>query len=129
MKQVIVLFNDSDPVLARVARVKLKTEAGWDVKITANYDEALQAVTATGASILVTELILADNQGRTGFDLIEAIRKDKSPEELPIVVLSELRQEEDKAEALAKGADYYYAKSEIGIKDLIERVQEIIGQE
>lgn len=126
MSKAVVLFNDNDPVLARVARVKLKNEAGWDVVITSNYDEALAAVNEQDPNLLITELILTDEQGRTGFDLIASVKQNDATKEMPVIVLSDLKQEEDKQEAMQKGADYYFVKSEIGIKDLIEKVQMIM---
>lgn len=43
MKNAVILFNDNDQVLARVARVKFKKEADIDVLITSDFEEALNA--------------------------------------------------------------------------------------
>lgn len=125
-KKAIILFNDKDPVLARVSKVKFKNEAGWDLVITSSYKEAISEFKKSKPDLIVTEILLNDNKGRNGFDLIKEIRSIDNNRTVPIVVLTDLMQKEDEEKAKKSGADYYYVKSQISIKELITKLQGII---
>lgn len=127
MKNAVILFNDNDQVLARVARVKFKKEADIDVLITSDFEEALNACKSKNPELIVTEIIIADPQGRSGFDLITAVRGIPYLEKTPIAVLTDLSQPEDKQKAADLGAQFYFVKTEIGINELIKHIQEILS--
>lgn len=126
-KKFIILFNDYDPVLARVARLKFQKEAGWTVEITSNYDEAMKSIKDTKPQLILTELMLQGSGGQTGFDLIEDVRKIENYHDIPIAVLTELAQDEDKNKAIDLGANYYFIKSQISITNLIEELKSIVN--
>lgn len=122
-KKVVIVFNDQDPVLARVSRVKFKKEAGWDIAITSSYQEALDYIKSNPFDLLITELMLKDNKGRDGFDFIKEVKSLVNEDSAIIAVLTELGQDEDRQKAMDYGADYYFVKSEISIQDLITELQ------
>lgn len=127
-KKIVILFNDKDPVLARVSKVKFEQKPNWEFVITENYLEALLSIKKDMPSVLITEIIINDPEGRTGFDLIADVEKLEGGKKLPIVVLSELSQAEDKDKAKQAGADYYFVKSEISIKQLINEIDKIAAE-
>jgi len=126
-KKAVVLFNDADPVLARVCRAKFQKATGWEAFVSASLDEALSAITEQGPQLVITELVISDDAGRSGFDLIKGIR------ELPgdagkakIVVFSDLAQDDDKDKAKELGADAYFVKNEVSIQNLIGEIQKML---
>jgi DNA-binding response OmpR family regulator len=127
-KKAIIVFNDDDPVLARVARAKFQKATGWDFIITSDYQTALTEILATKPDLLITEIILKDGKGRNGIDLIKEVRGSESGSHFTIAVLSTLTQAEDKAKAMEAGADYYYVKSEISIQNFITELQNIFSK-
>ncbi|HOY46777.1 MAG TPA: hypothetical protein PKU95_04055 [Candidatus Dojkabacteria bacterium] len=120
----VILFNDSDPVFNRVVKLKFQRELNWDVKVTSSYDEAYNEFLATRPELFMTEIVLNDPEGRTGFDLIKAL-KDKGLKKT--VVLSTLGQESDKKLAKELGVDHYFVKSEISLLQLLEELKLILG--
>ena len=120
----VILFNDSDPVFNRVVKLKFQRELNWDVKVTSSYDEAYNEFLATRLELFMTEIVLNDPEGRTGFDLIKAL-KDKGLKKT--VVLSTLGQESDKKLAKELGVDHYFVKSEISLLQLLEELKLILG--
>ncbi|MCA9381229.1 response regulator [Candidatus Dojkabacteria bacterium] len=123
-KLLVILFNDSDPVLSRVAKMKFKNEAGIDLIITGDYDTVIQAFNLSTPKLLISEILLNDDKDRTGFDLIRAVRVDNK--DTIIVILTELGQEEDKQKALNLGANYYYVKTEISVTEFIKKIKELL---
>lgn len=127
MNQVFVLFNDNDPFLTRVIKAKLKKKLDWEMIITSNYNEAIMSLENLSPHVILTELILNDTEGRSGFDLLDKISTMENLTETKVVVLSDLKQKEDMELAMSKGADYFFAKSDISINEIIEKLQEIIS--
>jgi DNA-binding response OmpR family regulator len=122
----VILFNDSDPVFNRVVKLKFQRELNWEVKVTSSYDEAYNEFLATRPELFMTEIVLNDPEGRTGFDLIKAL-KDKGLKKT--VVLSTLGQESDKKLAKELGVDHYFVKSEISLLQLLEELKLILGDQ
>ncbi|MFW5878952.1 MAG: response regulator, partial [Myxococcota bacterium] len=72
------------------------------------------------------DLVLADLDMPVmdGFELIEALRKDPMTSETPILVISTRGSDEDKARAMAAGADGYIVKldfDETSFRQLLRR--------
>jgi CheY-like chemotaxis protein len=124
MKKVLILLNDSDPLMARVCKNKFQKEGGWDTTITSKCEEALDVVKKEHPDLVITEIIMSDTKGRTGFDLIAEVRG--SNKDVCIIAFSELGNQEDKEKAFAAGADRYYAKSEVSVADVIEEIKTLV---
>ena len=123
-KEVVILLNDNDVVLTRVSGAKFKKEAGWDSLITTSFDEALDLIKDKDPDILITEIIINDEKGRSGFDLIEEVKKLNN--DCIVVILTDLTQDNDRERALELGVDHYFVKSDVSIKSLIAKLKEII---
>lgn len=126
-KIILFLIADNDPVLSRVIKNKFAKENGWQSVITNTYKDAIDMVAKQAPDIILTEIIIKDDSGKTGFDIISELRKQDK--HLPIIVFSDLGQEEDKKKAMDLGASYYFSKNEISLVDLIANVKEIIAKD
>lgn len=121
----LFLINDNDPVLVRVLRNKFEKEIGWQSLITTSYNEAVRVLKEESPDAMMTEIIISDDSGKTGFDLIVEAKNSRGKFHMPIIVFSDLGQEEDKKKAMDLGATNYFAKSDISITDLIKKISEI----
>lgn len=120
-----ILLNDKDPVFLRVVKIKLMNNGDWEPLITQSFEEALNSIRDIQPELLVTDIFINDDKGRTGFDLINEIKKHSQSEKLKIVVLTDLAQDSDKEKAKDLGVEYYYVKSEISIKDFIDELKKV----
>lgn len=125
VKTILFLLSDSDPILVRVIKNKFQKDAGWESIITTNYTEAWMAYEKQKPDALMTELLLQDESGKTGFDLIGAIRA-KEGGILPIAVFTELAQKEDRERANQVGANYYFIKSQVTLNELIASLKSML---
>lgn len=73
-KTILFLLNDNDQVLVRVIKNKFKKDAGWESIISSNFNEAVILFEQSKPDVVLTEIILEDEQGRTGFDFITEIK-------------------------------------------------------
>lgn len=124
-KKIVILLNDSDPLMARVCKNKFEKEKGWKSFITLDYNEALAEILEKKPDIVLTEILLKES-AKNGFLLIEEIRKNKKLQETQIIVFTELNQESDKQKAIKLGANQYFSKSHMTIKEVMDEITKLV---
>jgi len=110
-----VLLVDDDPQVRRALRTTLAS-AGYVVVEARTGEEALEEIHAEGA----VDLILLDLK-MPGIGGLEACRRIRKLFDVPILVVSVLRSQEDKVQAFDAGADDYLVKP-FGIHELLSRM-------
>jgi len=110
-----VLLVDDDPQVRRALRTTL-TSAGYVVVEARSGEEALEEVQAGGA----VDMVLLDLK-MPGIGGLEACRRIRAIFDVPILVISVLRTQEEKVQAFDAGADDYLVKP-FGIQELLSRI-------
>ena len=110
-----VLLVDDDPQVRRALRTTL-TSAGYTVVEARTGEEALEEIQAEGA----VDMVLLDLK-MPGIGGLEACRRIRKIFDVPILVISVLRSQEDKVQAFDAGADDYLVKP-FGIQELLSRI-------
>ncbi|MBN1192628.1 MAG: hybrid sensor histidine kinase/response regulator [Coriobacteriia bacterium] len=64
----------------------------------------------------------------TGFELTRAIKSDATLKSIPVVIVTSLERDEEKAEGIKAGADAYITKSVFNQDTLLDTVERLIGQ-
>ncbi len=123
LKRLLFLLNDTDRVLLHVIKNKFKKEAGWESTIATNYDEAVLSFLSIKPDGVLTEIIIEDAQGRTGFDFIAELKEKEIEKKVQIVIFTELSQDTDKERAEALGVKNYFVKTQVTLNELIEKIQ------
>ena len=115
MNAVKVLLVDDDPLIRRAFRAIL-TSAGYVVLEAMTGEEALEKIHAERVDVVLLDLRMPGMGG------LEACRRIREVAETPIMVISILRNEEDRVQASEAGADDYLVKP-FGIRDLLSRIE------
>jgi two-component system, OmpR family, KDP operon response regulator KdpE len=110
-----ILVCDDDPQIRRALSLILR-EAGYEVLIASNAEEALDFASIAAPHLAIVDLLLPDQPG------IELCRRLREWTEIPILVLSAISDEQTKIEALHHGADDYVTKP-FGPGELVARVK------
>ncbi len=147
MSQKTILLIDDDLNLLTFLSVKL-SQIGYKVIKTENSQQAIEAVKREAIHLIISDVYMP---GLTGTSLVQALRADKSVEDVPIIVMSSLPTESLKIEAEAMGALEFLPKpvdferlssliflnisekhtipnEEIGDTELLRKKQRIIGE-
>src|SRR6204780_5057264 len=111
MSHAKILLVDDDPQVRRALRTTL-TSAGYIVVEARTGEEALEEVQAEGA----VDMVLLDLK-MPGIGGLEACRRIRKLFDVPILVISVLRSQEEKVQAFDAGADDYLVKP-FGIHEL-----------
>ncbi len=114
-KKTILIVEDERP-LAHALELKF-THEGYDVQIATDGQEALDLANKNSYEAILLDLIMPNLDG---FAFLEQL-KNKTP----VIVLSNLGQDEDKERAKSLGALDYFVKSNTPITTIIQKVQSI----
>lgn len=112
----ILIVEDERP-LAHALELKF-THEGYNVTIASDGEEGLKAANATKFDMILLDLIMPQMDG---FTFMEQLKKKS-----PVIVLSNLGQDEDRERAESLGAIDYFVKSNTPITDIIKKVQSTI---
>ncbi|MEK7496092.1 MAG: response regulator [Patescibacteria group bacterium] len=123
MNKTILIIEDDDFVV-KAYQVKLERE-GFSVLTIMDGNEALSHIKkATPADLVILDLMLP---GVSGFDVLTEIRKNEKWKKTPVVIMSNLGQEQDIKRCQEIGISDYIIKSDIKISEVVERVKNLLS--
>lgn len=117
-KPVKVLVVEDETFLVKIYTVKLKKE-GFEVTIANDGEEAVRMAAEVKPDLILLDLILPK---MNGFEALEKMRANPDNKSTPVIVLSNLGQEEDIKRAEALGADDYLVKANFSIQDIVAKI-------
>jgi two-component system alkaline phosphatase synthesis response regulator PhoP len=115
-KKKILIIEDEKP-LAHALELKLSHE-GFLVTSTGSGEEGLQYLLKESFDLVLTDLIIP---GVDGFKVLETIQEKKM--KVPVIVITNLNQEEDRKRAYALGASSFFVKSNSPISEIVENIK------
>lgn len=111
----ILIVEDEKP-LARALELKL-TQVGYKTRIASNGEEALKILETETFDIILLDLIIPKIDG---FKVLTELKQRKL--KTPVMVTSNLGQEEDVKRAKDLGAIDYFVKADTPLADLVSRI-------
>jgi CheY-like chemotaxis protein len=118
-KKKILVAEDEKP-MANALKLKLESE-GYQVVLAFNGKEAIEALESEKFDLLLLDLVMPE---KTGFDVLEEIKSKNLS--IPVIVLSNLAQEEDIGKAKKFGVINYFVKSNTSLSEISEHIKKII---
>ena len=118
-----VLLAEDDRLLRKAAEATLRRE-GFTVFTAADGEEALRVARAERPDLILLDLIMPKRQG---FDVLRELKGSVDTAGIPVIVLSNLGQEQDIQQAMESGAVAYYVKANLSLDDLVRRVEEALA--
>jgi len=111
-----ILIAEDDGSLSKALKLKLAS-LGFDVTVAEDGEEAVIRIKRQTFDLLLLDLMMPQLDG---FGVLEQMKKMKNR---PVVfVNSNLSQAADKDRALKLGADAYLIKSDISLKEIVEKI-------
>lgn len=119
-----ILLVEDDEFLSEILSRRLR-EAGFETRLGKTAGLALELLKKEKVDLILLDLILP---GMNGFEFLKEIKKDNSPlSEIPVIVLSNLGQDEEINKAKSLGAKDYMVKAHYSTKEIIEKLKEFLG--
>jgi two-component system, chemotaxis family, sensor kinase CheA len=117
----LLVVDDSATI--RALEKSILEAAGYDVVVAADGLEAWHLLLETGADLVVSDV---EMPRMDGFTLTETIRASRQFRDLPVVLVTAMESETDKARGLAVGANAYRPKSAFDQTDLLATIERIL---
>jgi DNA-binding response OmpR family regulator len=117
-----ILIIEDDDMLRGLITQRLTKE---DYKISQAIDgiSGLKAIREEKPDLVLLDIILP---GMNGFEVLENAKKDPIISGIPIAILSNLSQQEDKDKALGLGAVDYFIKVNFTSEEILEKIKSIL---
>jgi len=122
-KQPKVLLVEDDPFLYKVLSQRLRDEA-IDVSVSTDGEAALVDAARVKPNLLLLDLILPK---LSGFEVLAHLRKTPAFAKLPVVVLSNLGQQEDIDQIEKLGVREYLVKADFSLSEMVKKVKEHVS--
>src|SRR3989344_1705671 len=119
----IVIVED-EKILLKILEEKFREEK-FEVFSAMDGEEALVVIKDASPDIIVLDIILPK---KDGFKVLEELKLDVKLKQIPVMVLSNLGQEEEINKALSLGAAGYLVKTQYPIKEVVEKVKDQIAK-
>lgn len=118
-EKIKILVVEDDSLLARVLGESL-TAADFEVEVVVNGLEALDVAKKFNPRFILLDLILP---GLDGFEVLKQFKADDTVKDVPVVVLSNLNGPADIKSVKALGAQDFFIKANVEMKQIIGYVK------
>lgn len=120
-----VFIVEDDPLMSRMYEKAFRLN-GYDVELAFDGEEGLKKLTDMDEKPTVVLLDIMMPK-MSGFDVLKAVKGDKTLKKIPMIALTNLAGKDDAEKALKLGAALYLVKSQYDPKEVVGKVKEIIA--
>ena len=116
-----VLLVEDDKFLSALLKNRLEKES-FNVIHAEDGEEAVNILRTSSSKpdLVLLDIILPK---KNGFEVLEEIKQDIEFKNLPIIIISNLGQDDDLSRGKELGATEYYIKAQTSIDDLISKIK------
>ena len=121
MSKHVLLIEDEPDIIEAIRFILMRD--GWEVSTQADGTGAEAAIRAGRPDVVILDVMLP---GRSGFEILAALRADAATAALPVLMLTAKGQGRDRAEAERIGASRFMSKP-FSNSDILAAVRELAG--
>lgn len=121
-KHTILLVED-DPMIAQMYQTKFSME-GYDLLVTVDGQAGLDKAKEMKPEVVLLDIILPKLDG---FAVLKALKEDPTTKKIPVVLLTNLGQDEDVKKGKELGAEDYFVKSNHTPAEIVQKVHSMVG--
>lgn len=119
-----ILLVEDDKFLSRLISTKLEKE-GFKVTAEIDGESGLEALNTFKPDIILLDILLP---GIDGFGVLKKIKAEKSgAKSIPVILLSNLGEDEYVARGLGLGAVDYMIKSNFTTDEIVKKITQVLG--
>jgi DNA-binding response OmpR family regulator len=118
-----ILFIEDDALIVKIYTARL-TKDGYEVFTADNGEDGIKIALEKRPDLVVLDVMMPKVDG---FGVLEKLRADANFTKVPILLYSNLAQEEELKRALAMGATEFIVKANISPTELVEKIKKYLG--
>ena len=120
-----IAIVEDDPVISQMYRMKFEAD-GFDVQLADNGTKGVALVEHFQPDILLLDIQMPE---MSGDEALIAIRKQPWGKDIPVIILTNLGEEEAPKGIRSLGIHSYIVKAELTPRQVVQRVKEALGGE
>ncbi len=113
-----ILFIEDEEALQRALTDTLSS-SGYTTFQAVNGEEGVVMAQKEIPDLILLDLILPK---KSGFEVLQELKKDPATKNIPVIILTNLEGSEDVERALASGATTYLVKANYSVHDVVAKV-------
>ncbi|MBT4850319.1 response regulator [Candidatus Parcubacteria bacterium] len=117
-----ILFVDDDNFLRKVYQSELG-DRGYDVILAVDGEEGLEKARTNDPDLIILDMIMPK---KNGFEVLMELQEDEKTKNIPVIILSNLGQEDDVKKGLDLGAVDYLIKDDITLTAIMDKVNQYL---
>lgn len=117
-----ILIVEDEDILSKVLQEKFEDEK-FEVAVALDGEEALSVVKKIKPDIILLDILLPK---KNGLEVLAALKGDDELSSIPVIMLSNLSEDEKIKEALSMGAVDYMIKTQHPINEVVEKVNKYV---
>jgi len=121
----LVLLVEDDPLIADLYKTALEI-GKYDVLMCGKGDQVLTQTREGKPDLIMLDLMMPD---KSGMDVLRELKADEELKHIPVVIFSNLVDEEKTKEALAAGATRYAVKNDYPPRAFLDLIAEVLDIE
>jgi len=118
-----IAIIEDDPVISQMYRMKFEAN-GFDVQLADNGEKGVALVEHFSPDIILLDLQMPK---MSGDEALAAIRKQTWGKEVPVIILTNLGEEEAPKNIRTLGIHSYIVKAELTPRQVVQRVKDALG--
>ena len=119
-----VLLVDDDPLIIRMYEYRLRHD-GYKVLLAFDGEKAIIEAKTNSPDIILLDLMMPK---MNGVETLKFLKKERDTKDIPVIILTNLGGSEDVEKSLSLGATTYLVKSDHGVEDVVQKVEQVIGK-
>lgn len=123
MKKILII--EDDKFLNSAYRLKL-LKTGYDFKIAYDGEEALSLMESYAPDLILLDIVIPK---KDGFETLKAIKAHDKWKDIPVIIVSNLGQEEDIERGIKLGALSYFVKTSHTLEEIMHAIDTQLSSE
>lgn len=122
-KNVSILLAEDDSFLASMYVTKLQL-SGYTVMSAEDGEKALELLKTNTPDIILLDIVMPR---KSGFEVLEALKKNPAQANIPVILLTNLSQKDDVERGLSLGANDYLIKAHFTPSEVVAKIERLVG--
>jgi DNA-binding response OmpR family regulator len=120
-----ILIIEDDRYISKMYQLKLSLE-GYDVQVAENGREGVDKVKEFLPNIILLDILMPELDG---FEVLKIVKSDDVTKDIPVLIMSNLGQEDHVEKGMKLGAIGYIVKSQYTPSKVVEKIKDVIAGE
>ncbi|TAL14724.1 response regulator [Patescibacteria group bacterium] len=118
-----IAIIEDDPTISQMYRMKFEAD-GFDVQLASDGERGVALVEAYGPDMILMDLQMPKMGGA---EALAVIRKNTWGKDIPVIILTNLGEEEAPKEIRSLGIHSYIVKADLTPRQVVQRVKEALA--